>query len=239
MARRRFFVDQINGDQAELGGEDAHHLGRVLRAEAGQQFEISDGQQLYLAEITEAGKQRVLFRILEKLEVVAPLPPFTLCAALIKFDRFEWMVEKATELGVTRIIPVETARTEPGLLAAATKRRERWQKIARESSQQSRRLAAPEIAPAQKLAQLKVTGWHCRLEEQAGSGTLWNALASANAEECAVLIGPEGGWTDHERERLDGEGWQPVTLGPTVLRAETAAIAAAAVIAQWQTGKLK
>ena len=133
---------------AELRGEEARHLTRVLRAEAGQRYEISDGKAAYLAEIAEARGPRVVFRVIEPLDTPATPLHITLCAALIKFDRFEWIVEKATELGVERILPVEAERSGKGLLEASRKRAERWARIARESSQQSRRVRAPEILPA-------------------------------------------------------------------------------------------
>jgi 16S rRNA (uracil1498-N3)-methyltransferase len=159
------------------------------------------------------------------------LPPITLYVALIKFDRFEWMVEKATEVGVERIVPVEAARTERGLYEAAGKRVDRWRKIARESSQQSRRVAAPVIEEARRVAGLAVAGCRLRLEEQPGAQLLLAALPKP-AEPVSLLIGPEGGWTDPERVRLDGEGWVPASLGAAILRAETAAIVAAGVAAQ-------
>lgn len=218
---------------AELTGDDAHHLARVLRAEAGQQFEIADGRAAYLAEIVAAGKSTVRFRVIEELAAAPELPPLTLFAALIKFDRFEWLVEKATELGAARIVPVETARSETGLFAAAPKRSERWRKIARESAQQCRRIGPLEIGEAKKLAAIEFPGWRARLEEQPGSANLWDALESAAPTEIGILLGPEGGWTESERERLNTAGWQAVTLGSTILRAETAGLAAAAVVAQW------
>src|SRR5581483_2262954 len=122
MARRRFFVDRIEGDRASLHGQDAHHLARVLRAEPGQRYEITNGDSLWLAEIEAADARQVVFRVVEALEAGPALPPVLLIAALIKFDRFEWMIEKVTELGVKAILPVETARTEDGLLKAAAKR---------------------------------------------------------------------------------------------------------------------
>jgi 16S rRNA (uracil1498-N3)-methyltransferase len=142
------------------------------------------------------------------------------------------MVEKATEIGVARIVPVEAMRTEHGLLAAAGKRVERWRKIARESSQQSRRVAPPVIEEARKLAGLVVTGCRLRMEEQPGARLLTEALPG-EPEPVSLLIGPEGGWTDPERARLNDAGWLPVSLGPAILRAETAAIVAAGVAAQW------
>src|SRR5215472_8891092 len=127
--RRRFFVDQIRNGHAEISGDEARHLTRVLRVEAGQRYEISDNANVFLAEIETARKEHVVFRTLEKLEPDAPGPRITLCASLIKFDHFEWMIEKATELGVTQIVPVESIRSERGLTRAALKRLERWRRI--------------------------------------------------------------------------------------------------------------
>src|ERR1700722_2314699 len=105
--RRRFFVDEVRDGQAALDGDDARHLTRVLRVEPGQRYEISDNRDVYLAEIETAHKGRVVFRTLEKLEAPAAGVRSILCAALVKFDRFEWMIEKATELGVAEIVPLE------------------------------------------------------------------------------------------------------------------------------------
>jgi 16S rRNA (uracil1498-N3)-methyltransferase len=241
LARRRFFVNQILNDRAELTGDDARHLSRVLRAQAGQIYEISDNQRAYLAEIFAIGPQSVTFRILDPLPSPPPSPQLTLFAALIKFDRFEWLVEKATELGVTRIVPVDAERAENGLAAAAEKRLTRWRKIARESSQQSRRLRVPEVAAAERFAAAAADPSPFRyfLEEQPGAGMLLDSLPPSTArtaqDAIAILIGPEGGWTDRERALALSAGWQPVSLGGNILRAETAAIAALAVLTQaWQ-----
>jgi 16S rRNA (uracil1498-N3)-methyltransferase len=130
-------VDAIRGGMAELGGDDARHLTRVLRAEAGQRYEITDGQAAYLAEIAEARGERVVFRVIEPIASAAPAVEIALCAALVKFDRFEWIIEKATELGVAAILPVEAARSEKGLLEASRKRAGRWERIARETSKRA------------------------------------------------------------------------------------------------------
>jgi 16S rRNA (uracil1498-N3)-methyltransferase len=207
----------------------------VLRAEPGQRYEITDGAALCLAEIVEADARRVVFRILESLDAGAPLPPIVLVAALIKFDRFEWMIEKVTELGVKAVFPVETARSETGLLKAAAKRVERWRKVARESSQQSRRVRIPEIHDAIRLSEAlrEPFGVKIRLEENPGAPPLLECAKVWDRErDVAIAIGPEGGWTDEERVAMESLGWQPASLGATVLRAETAAIAAAAVVSQ-------
>src|ERR1700722_5849092 len=149
--RRRFFVDEVRNGKAQIEGDDARHLTRVLRVEAGQRYEISDNRNVYLAEIETARKEHVMFRTLEKLEAPAPAPTLILCAALIKFDHFEWMIEKATELGVSEIVPVETVRSERGLERAAHKRVERWRRIALEASQQARRAFLPEVSEPEPL----------------------------------------------------------------------------------------
>ncbi len=233
MARRRFFVDRIHNDLADLTGDDARHLSRVLRAEPGQRYELSDNHRAYLAEISAVTAARVTFRVLEPLPTPPPSPHITLYAALIKFDRFEWLIEKATELGVARIIPVIADRAEKGLAAAAPKRIERWRKIARESSQQSRRVQVPEISPPQPLAATVADPGPYRffLEENPGAPPLLAALP-AEGDTFSILTGPEGGWTDRERAVASGAGWKPVSLGPNILRAETAAIAALAILSQ-------
>src|SRR5262249_40859032 len=135
-----------------IEGDEAHHLVRVLRVEAGQKFEISDTHRVWLAEVETARKSEVRFSVLEELAAGPELPEVVLYLALVKFDRFEWAVEKATELGVTRIVPVETTRTEQGLFQGAAKRVERWRRIAHEASEQSRRLAPPDIADPIRFA---------------------------------------------------------------------------------------
>jgi 16S rRNA (uracil1498-N3)-methyltransferase len=241
LARRRFFVDEISGDRAELTGDDARHLARVLRAEVGQRYEISDNRRAYLAEISAIAAHRVTFRILDPMPEEAPSPEIFLFAALIKFDRFEWLIEKATELGVARIVPVIAERSEKGLSSAAAKRIERWKKIAREASQQARRVRMPEITlPEDFDAAVSRTLPHRYfLDEQSGPDSLVRALQTkpvdAPEHVAAILTGPEGGWTDRERMLAGREGWKPVSLGPRILRAETAALAALAVLSQAAT----
>ena len=198
--------------------------------EPGQRFEISDNRSAYLAEIVEARGDRVVFRVESGIESPPPPVRITLCASLIKFDRFEWIVEKATELGVESILPVEAARTERGLFEASQKRSERWERIARESSQQSRRTTLPEILPAARFdAALKLASDARLFLEEETAPPIMRALVE-RPETAAVLLGPEGGWTERERELAAAAGWTAVSLGPQVLRAETAAVAALAVL---------
>ena len=236
MARRRFLVDQVQDNTAEIRGDDARHLARVLRAEPGQQYEISDGAHVYLAEISAVEKERVAFRLIESLDT--PLAPvnLTLFAALIKFDHFEWLIEKVTELGVATIVPVSAARSEKGLLEAARKRAERWRRVARESSQQARRLRPPEIREPQELrtALAAFSGDAYFLDEKPGAAPLLKALPPPakrlGSDSVTLAIGPEGGWTETERASAIAVRWRTVSLGPLVLRAETAAITAVGLL---------
>jgi 16S rRNA (uracil1498-N3)-methyltransferase len=243
MARRRFFVDAVRRGQAELSGDAAQHLRRVLRAECGQRFEISDNQSVYLAEIDGFGKGCVSFRVLARLEAEDPPVRLTLLASLIKFDRFEWMLEKATELGVDSVIPVQAARSERGLEKAAAKRLERWRRIVLESSQQSRRARLPDITAPKSLSEaLGIDGAHRYvLEEKPRAAPILSLLPEADRRSCSdtvcLLVGPEGGWTDAERERASASGWAAVSLGPQILRTETAAIAALAVLSSAWCGQ--
>lgn len=236
MAKRLFFVDRIHENQAELQGDDAHHLTRVLRIEKGDRMEISDNRQLALAEVVEAGKNRVRFQVLEH-RTPAPLPSGVhLIPALFKFDHFEWMLEKAVELGVSRISPVVAEFSDRGLEAASAKRHERWLRLIREASQQCRRWQLPILDLATPLAaQLSPAGLRLLLDEQPGGTALVTAIGEAPAVESVhLLVGPEGGWAPDERSAALAAGWRRVTLGPTILRAETAGIAALAVLLQYR-----
>jgi 16S rRNA (uracil1498-N3)-methyltransferase len=232
--RRRFFVDQVRSGRAEISGDDARHLTRVLRVEAGQRYEISDNSNVYLAEVETARKEHVAFRTLEKLAAPKPTVRLILCAALIKFDHFEWMIEKATELGVSEIVPVETIRSERGLERAAHKRIERWRRIALEASQQSRRAFLPEVSEPESLGDLlaRAATYRFAFDEDPATRLLNPALPAVRdpTDTVAILIGPEGGWTNDERTEFTATGWIPVSLGPLVLRAETAALAALAIV---------
>jgi 16S rRNA (uracil1498-N3)-methyltransferase len=233
VARRRFFVDSIRQGAAELRGDEARHLTRVLRVEPGQRFEISDNGSVFLAEIAEARGDRVVFRAIEPIDSAAPALQVTVCAALIKFDRFEWIIEKATELGAESIQPFEAARTEKGLFEASRKRSERWERIARESSQQSRRARLPRILAAVRFRDaLAVEADYRYLLDEAEAPPLWRLLPERRqqSDTAAVLLGPEGGWIETEREAAASAGWQGASLAPQILRSETAAVAALGIL---------
>ncbi len=238
MARRRFFVPEVRRGIAGLTGSEAEHLVRVLRVEPGQVFEISDNRKVYLAEVSSARKSQVDFQVLEELPSLEPAVHIRVLASLIKFEKFELLIEKATELGVAVIQPIESIRSERGLAQAAQKRSERWQRIALEASQQARRAYLPEIAPTMTFdAAVRIdTSVRLLLDETAAAKPILSALPSTRSSEdhVALLLGPEGGWTDDERQRAMDAGWTSCSLGNNILRAETAAIAALAIVqAAW------
>jgi 16S rRNA (uracil1498-N3)-methyltransferase len=237
MARRRFFVEAIEHGFAQINDQDAHHLTRVLRGEPGQKFEVSDNHHVYLAEVETARKDLVRFRILDQIDAAAPVVQTALFAALIKFEHFEWLIEKATELGVTEITPVQTERSEKGLEAAAPKRLTRWQRIAREASEQSRRARLPIIeSPIDLTEALRMEAGHRFALDEAEARPILSAFLDARTpgDRVALLVGPEGGWTERERTAIAAAGWTAVSLGQNILRTETAAIAALAIVnAAW------
>jgi 16S rRNA (uracil1498-N3)-methyltransferase len=231
--RRRFFVDAFDGNRAVLTGDVAHHLGRVLRAEPGQLYELSDGSSVWLGRIDVASKDQIEFSLVEPIPTRTSSLDKTLLLAVVKFDAFEWALEKATELGVNRIVPLAAARSEKGLLVAAGKRAERWKKIVFESSQQSRRVRLPAIEPLQvppaafsaSKSQLKLM-----LSERAEAQALKNNLNGSLAKAVTLAIGPEGGWTDDEFASARTAGFEEVSLGSLILRTETAVAAGLASV---------
>jgi 16S rRNA (uracil1498-N3)-methyltransferase len=229
--RRRFFVEQFAGNSAVMEGDTAHHLGRVLRAQQGQLYELSDGQRVWLARIEKVARDRVDFALLEEIPVHQPRVEVALLLSIIKFDAFEWAIEKATELGVSTIIPLAAARSEKALLASAGKRAERWKKILAEASQQSRRLRVPTLEnlarPAEAWPRQSATT-KILLSERSEAPGLRQVLATATAASAALAIGPEGGWRDEEVAAAQTAGFREASLGTLILRTETAVIAALA-----------
>src|SRR5437763_10696032 len=150
MTRRRWIADETNGDSAALIGDHALQLARVLRAEIGEEFDIATGATVRRGTITSISDARVEFALGEQ-QSIAAMPDVTLALAIFKFDRMEWAIEKCTELGVARIVPIVANRTDSHLAAAALKRRDRWQRLALQASEQSRRAGPPEIAAPAKL----------------------------------------------------------------------------------------
>jgi 16S rRNA (uracil1498-N3)-methyltransferase len=236
--RRRFFVDRFDADSVTLRGDAAEHLGRVLRAEPGQLYELSDGQRVWLGRvesvsIRKRGDNRIEFALVEPIAAREPAVKIQLLISLIKFDRFEWCLEKATELGVSEIVPLGAARTDKPLLAAAEKRLERWQKILLESAQQSRRLRPPAIhgviRPADAFAQ-STAACKILLSERGDAKPVHEALGGAIGTTASLAIGPEGGWTNEEIAAARAAGFLETSLGENILRTETAVLASLAIL---------
>jgi 16S rRNA (uracil1498-N3)-methyltransferase len=231
MTRRRWIAEEFRGKRAVLTGGHADHLVRVLRARVGQEFDIATGAIVRRGRVVTVEEGRVEFELGEEVPV-APVPNFTLLLAIFKFDRMEWAIEKCTELGVSRIVPVIARRTDAHLASAAAKRAERWRRIALQAAEQSRRATPPEISAPIKLQEAaNLTGAMRIVLAESEQGTLLrDVLAPHAGGEIVLAIGPEGGWAEDELQRFQNAGWISASLGPTILRAETAAIAAAAIV---------
>jgi 16S rRNA (uracil1498-N3)-methyltransferase len=290
MTRRRWIADEFSADRAALVGAHAAHLARTLRARVGQEFEVACGDQVRHGTVSRVADDRVEFVLGEEVPAQTVVP-ITLLLAIFKFDRMEWAIEKCTELNVTRIVPLIARRTEKHLAAAAQKRAERWRRIAREASEQSRRVTPPEIAAPAKLKNALASylplsllptnrsedsspaeagaradaieprrgetafspgrkPWVGSQKESSPVGTaqtvsddLRLVLAETEREaslsdiltarerlaSLALAVGPEGGWSEDELQLFANSHWLAASLGETILRAETAAIAAVAI----------
>jgi 16S rRNA (uracil1498-N3)-methyltransferase len=231
MTRRRFIADEVSNNRAVLAGDHADHLIRVLRARIGQEFDIAAGAAVRRGRIVTIEGNRVEFELGEEVPANAAAN-LTLLLAIFKFDRMEWAIEKCTELGVSRIIPVIARRTDAHLAAAATKRAERWRRIALQAAEQSRRADPPKIAEPAKLkdATRLTSALRIVLSESEQQTFLRDVVSSSEtASDTILAIGPEGGWADDELQLFKDAGWISASLGSTILRAETAAIAATAI----------
>lgn len=230
MTRRRWIADEVSGDRAFLLGNNAKHLARVLRARIGQQFEIATPEGVRLGEIVVIDPDRVTFSLRE----VVPTPPAAhrsihLYLSIFKFDRMEWAIEKCTELGIASLHPIIAQRTEKHLASAARNRVERWRRIVHEASQQSRRATPPDVLAPQTLSEIlsMAPGRRIVLSENEEDVPLFEPVGEQ--AELSLAVGPEGGWTESELLTFRKQGWLSASLGKTILRAETAAIAATAI----------
>ena len=231
--RRRFFIEQFSGQRAVMEGEAAHHLGRVLRAQAGQLYELSDGAKVWLGRIENVSRDSVEFSLVEEIPAHHPPLRTTLLLSVVKFDSFEWALEKATELGVSRIVPLAAARSEKALLAAAAKRAERWRKLLLEASQQSRRVQLPILdSPARPETAFAAhkEGLRVFLSEAPDAKSLREVLRNQQAKAAVLAIGPEGGWTDAELASARAALFEDASLGKLILRTETAVVASLAAL---------
>jgi len=242
---KRFFAPleaALSAFPAELTVTDefvVKHLGTVMRAKVGEQVVITDDarETAYLAEIQELQKRTVTFSVQGSLpKAVDPLPHTTLAVALIKEQRWDWLLQKATELGVRAIQPLFSERCIIRLSASdIPKKLERWGGVLRSAAEQSEGLFIPAILPPLSLAQFLSQSAETSpealklvlMERGENRQTLKNQLSQAKAEQPIILtIGPEGGWTAQEQGEFAKAGFDAVSIGQRILRSETAAIAA-------------
>ena len=236
----RFFIpsSQIHADSVTLLGDDRHHLLHVLRKEVGAEITVLNGKgQEYRVRITQITPEAVLGTIIQSVAArTEPRVQITLAQSLPKADKFEWIIQKNTEIGVARFLPVQTERSAVRLDAAtAAKKADRWRKIIREAAEQSGRQIVPELMP--------VAGWRevfARLpqglvlipwegEKDCSLRGVLNEHRDGDAN-ISVLIGPEGGFSLAEVDWARDHGARAVTLGPRILRAETAGLVVSAAI---------
>jgi 16S rRNA (uracil1498-N3)-methyltransferase len=238
MTRRRWIAEHWDESTASMMGAQAEHMARVLRAEPGMKADVVAGGHVFHAEVAFVSLSEVRFNLIAEVQA-DPALPITLVCSIYKFDRMEWTLEKATELGVAAIAPVVARRTEKHLAQAAEKRADRWRRIVQEAAQQSRRSDVPAVfAPAPLAARVRAASAARRivLAEQERATTLRSvaeeSIAAAGREMLSfeIAIGPEGGWAPEEEALFDASGWRAASLGPRILRAETAAIVALAVV---------
>src|SRR5690348_3240885 len=222
----RLFVRSplAEGTSVDLEAAQANYLGNVMRLGVGAELLVFDGiSGEWLARIAEAGKKRMTLAVERKTREPESIPDLWLAFAPVKRAQTDWLVEKATELGAARLVPVMTQRT-----VAERVRLDRLESIAIEAAEQCGRTRVPQIAqpiPLSRLVEELDPARHFYFADETGGEPLAAAFEEGPA---VILVGPEGGFTDEERAFVRGSGASPVSLGPRILRAETAALAAIA-----------
>ena len=241
---RRFFApsNQISDSSLILGLEETRHLRDVLRLRAGDRVNVFDGEgREYLAEIAEIFKNSTTLDVIEEIPPASPESPLdlTLAAAILKGEKFDLVVQKAVELGVTRIVPLLTVRGDVRL-RDTQKRVGRWRRIGLEAAKQSGRAALMKIGEPVEFVEFvqkvepQTNCLFLMFSERGGE----NLPKQPDAKKITALVGPEGGWEDPEIEAARSAGHAIVTLGGRILRAETAAISIAAIL-QHRFGDLR
>lgn len=231
----RFFVEPFSGDTVTLTGQEAHHIARVLRMRAGDELTLCDGAGTdYVCRILTADGEvhaQVLYRRPSESE---PTVSVTLYQGLPKSEKMDLIVQKCVEIGITRIVPVAMARSIVRLNAAeGAKKRDRWQKIAASAAEQSGRGIVPEVAAPLSFKQLlEAVKGENTVTFYEGGGVPLSGLMDANTAQVSLVIGPEGGFEASEIEQLREAGAHIATLGPRILRCETAPLVALAVVMQ-------
>lgn len=228
----------IAGTTVCLEGREHHHLSRVVRFKPHEQVWLFDEEGTkYRAEVEQVGREQTRLRLLEKRTPVRSRSGIKLAQALLKAKPMEWIIQKGTELGMDAFIPIIAARCVVKLDEGAPKKVRRWAQIARESSKQCRSGRSPEILPPRSLDDFLAkmeAGQRIFLSENSGR-PLKDVIGlsrdtGARTKEVVILVGPEGGWTAQERERILCAGFEAACLGPNIYRAETASLAAMAII---------
>lgn len=242
---RRFFIEEkdIKENQITIKGDEARHIAQVLRLEEKDKIKVfTGGGREYLTEIIQVNKKEVIGRILEesRLDTEPPIE-ITLLQGLPKSDKMDFIVQKVTELGVKRIIPVITQRTVVKLNEEkARARRNRWQRIALEAAKQSGRAIIPEVDAittfVQSLSNISEENLNLIPWEEEETTSLKKVLKhptshiSHPTSHITVFIGPEGGFTPEEVRAAKKKGAIPVSLGPRLLRTETAGLVTLAMV---------
>ena len=243
---RRLFYKGLLADTIEITGSDAHHLMHVMRAKAGQEVTVVDDEgSVARMEMTAFREDAVTLTLKERLAADTESPlKLVLAQCLLKADKMDYVVQKAVELGVTEIIPVKSHNCVVRYDAKkAAARQQRWQKIAEEAAKQCGRTALTSVTPITDLSDLLKD--NSRAEdteiifcyENEDENTVKSCLRAAQGKRLILLVGPEGGFTLGEAQTVQEAGGRAVTLGPRILRAETAAVAAVTV-AQYENGDL-
>lgn len=232
----RFFVEPgaIAGDLATLTGPDAHHAATVLRLKPGAAVTLLDGLGgAFACEVEAVAKGQVTLAVRSHEVAAPPAAQITLYQGLPKGDKLELVIQKATELGVARIVPLPAVRSIMKVEAGKLENKlVRWRAIAREAAEQSERATLPVIDAPQSLATLVLPAGTCAyvLAERTGARSLPRALPPKPPAGLALFVGPEGGWDPSELAQLQALGAEAVTLGPRILRTETAGLAALAIV---------
>lgn len=237
MTRRRFFVpsDAIQNGRARLPEDQSHHLRDVLRIGEGESVEIFDGEGSAYSGSVVFHDSCVTVHNLEKLPSQEPNLPLVLAAALIKPSKFEWMLQKATELGVYEIIPTRTHRAEIQILQnKIDQKRDRWSRIVQEASKQCGRHSSPRIrrpVDYRDLLHQKEFAGFTKIAFYERAAALWKPeMIGVKTDGVLVFVGPEGGWEESEMDLASRAGVRIASLNPWTLRAETASVAAVSII---------
>ncbi|HZS10679.1 MAG TPA: RsmE family RNA methyltransferase [Nitrospirales bacterium] len=237
-----FFIAsaQVQSGRITVGAPLLEHLQKSLRVRPGEIIRFGDEcRRRYHARVETVTARSLTATVMEEKTAPSPNgPPLILCLAILKGEKMDWVIQKSTELGVDSIRPIVTDRVivKP---KAGRQHDDRWQRIALEAAQQSERWEVPRIAPITTLQALcaeRDGGTRLMLAERT-TGMRWRDVAIIADRPVSMLVGPEGGWTESELNDALRAGWSPVSLGESILRAETAAIASVALL-QSRLGRL-